>query len=150
MPEKICIPEKSSHGIYSSAFFTQKRSMDAKVWLWMEFFWMCLQEGYLRVAGCLNLEEFSPIDFLCSWLIYMEYSDLQGHGIQRISPFQELLTAHHSRSIRFMAKSLGKSFYRYIGFSFYTNYTVYLLFIFSLLIKSLTSLLMLRMKAGII
>lgn len=111
---------------------------------------MGLQEGYLRVAGCLNLEEFSPIDFLCSWLIYMEYSDLQGHGIQRISLFQELLTAHHSRSIRSTAKSLGKSFYRYLGFSFYTNYTVYLLFIFSLLIKSLTSLLMLRMKAGII
>ena len=111
---------------------------------------MRLQEGYLCVAGCLNLEEFSPIDFLCSWLIYMEYSDFQGHSIQRISPFQELLKAYHSRLIRSTAKSLGKSFYRYLGFSFYTNYIVYFLFIFSLLIKSLTSLLMLRMKAGII
>lgn len=111
---------------------------------------MHLQEGYLCVAGCLNLEEFSPVDVLCSWLIYMEYSDFQGHSIQRISPFQELLKAYHSRSVQSTAKSLGESFYRYLVFFFYTNYIVFFLFIFSLLIKSLTSLLMLRMKAGLI
>ena len=81
---------------------------------------MHLQEGYLCVAGCLNLEEFSPVDVLCSWLIYMEYSDFQGHSIQRISPFQELLKAYHSRSVQSTAKSLGESFYRYLVFFFFT------------------------------
>ena len=79
---------------------------------------MRLQEGYLCVAGCLNLEEFSPVDVLCSWLIYMEYSDFQGHSIQRISPFQELLKAYHSRSIPSTATSLGTSFSRDLGFFF--------------------------------